>query len=114
MRARGAAWTMFNTQRGSGCHGSTHLAYSNRSAIFRQRSTRHNFKSSVSNSRSQYLRLEHSNNRVSGNPGAIQIDKRELLAGDLNAGIPGRDWEGTQEYGTKYMSELYDMGWVDL
>src|SRR6185312_7557880 len=72
MLAHGAGWTTLNTQHWSGCHGSTHLAYSNRSAIFRQRSTKRSFKSSVRNSRSQRRRLEHSNNRASDKPGAIQ------------------------------------------
>src|SRR6185437_12697263 len=76
MLAHGAGWTMLNTQHWSGCHGSTHLAYSNRSAIFRQRSTKRSFKSSVRNSRSQRRRLEHSNNRASDKPGTIHSAER--------------------------------------
>ena len=64
---------MLNTQRWSGCHGSTHLAYSNRLGTFRQRSTKHSFKSRLRNFSSQQLRLEHSNNRASDEPGAIHI-----------------------------------------
>jgi len=57
----GADWTMLNTQRCSGCHGSTHLAYSNHSDTFRQLSTKRSFKSSFRNFKRRRSPLEYSN-----------------------------------------------------
>src|SRR6185312_14915331 len=96
MLAHGAGWTMLNTQHWSGCHGSTHLAYSNRSAIFRQRSTKRSFKSSLRNSRSQRRRLEHSNNRASDKPGAIHRSRQVFAVTRDPIGVNFVD--GPQDY----------------
>lgn len=70
MPDRGVGWTTSNERRSSGCHGSTRVACWNRSGNFPQRSTKRSFR----NSRQRQILLEHSNNRVSDEPGAILRD----------------------------------------